>query len=183
MSLQNAAPITVTTKKKKVVTLAIPRKSAVAAAPQPSSQRAVEVQSAGVVAAAPLPAKPAPRQMPVISEETRTRIAMAPKKRSIALLSDRSDALQRVETAEANKRAAPTREPPAAASWCASVLANGTTPAERAMVYAQAANTVMRQSQRNIVVHFVVLAKLLQQATVGAVLAETALDLARSGQY
>jgi hypothetical protein len=120
----------------------------------------------------------------VLSSEARQRILAMPKKRKIAMVTDTAEALQRVESSEATKRAAPTVARESASGFVpAPTQANGTTPAMRAMRRSQNANAARKLGQRNIVDHFVLLQKLLQHATTGAVVAETALDLARSGQF
>lgn len=119
-----------------------------------------------------------------MSAEARERIRATPKKRKIALVSDTADALRRVEVGETAKRPAPAPSRESASGYVPPpTQSNGTTPAARAMRRAQVANAALMVSQYNIVKHFVVLDKLLQQATVGAVVAETALDLARSGNF
>lgn len=113
------------------------------------------------------------------------RVLAVPKRRKIALVTDTADALRRVENAEAIKRPAPMAAARETASGFVAppTQSNGTTPAMRAMRRAETANSAMTLAQYNIVKHFVVLDKLLQQATAGAVVAETALDLARSGRF
>jgi hypothetical protein len=120
----------------------------------------------------------------VLSHEARQRILAMPKKRKIAMVTDTAEALQRVESSEATKRVAPTVARESASGFVpAPTQANGTTPAMRAMRRSQNANAARKLGRRNIVDHFVLLQKLLLHATTGAIVAETALDLARSGQF
>lgn len=120
----------------------------------------------------------------VLSNEARQRILEMPKKRKIAMVTDTAEALQRVESSEATKRVAPTVARESASGFVpAPTQANGTTPAMRAMRRSQTANAARKLGRRNIVDHFVLLQKLLQHATTGAIVAETALDLARSGEF
>lgn len=119
-----------------------------------------------------------------LSSEARQRILALPKKRTIAMVTDTADALQRVESSEATKRVAPTVTRESASGFVpAPTQPNGTTPAMRAMRRSQNANAARYLGYCNIVAHFVMLQKLLQHATTGAILSETALDLARTGQY
>lgn len=153
-------------------------------APAPTGALAASTAATVVQAAEPPVSKPDASGVPGLSTEARERIRAAPKKRKIALVSDTADALRRVEVGETVKRPAPAPSRESASGYVPPpTQSNGTTPAARAMRRAQVANAALMVSQYNIVKHFVVLDKLLQQATVGAVVAETALDLARSGNF
>lgn len=143
---------------------------------------AVPAKSPGVKRT--LPTSQVSNPAATLSSAARERMLAVPKKPRIAIVTDTADALQRVEIGETAKRPAPTPARESASGYVpVPTQSNGTTPAMRAMRRAQVANTAMMLAQYNIVKHFVVLDKLMQQATVGAVVAETALDLARSGRF
>jgi len=112
-----------------------------------------------------------------------TRIPVLPKKRTIQLLSDTADALKRVEAGEA-KRLAPTPVRESTTGFIPPpVQSGGQTPAARAIRNSQAAIDALRQADYNKINSVVFLYKRLHHDMVGAVVAETALDLARSGRF
>ena len=113
-----------------------------------------------------------------LSVEARERVERAtPKKRRIEIVSDRDDAMRRVEQGEL------PRKPPQPTRELAANHASGTAPAARAMQRAEQASGALLTQQFNIIRHFVVLAKRLEQSTADAVVAEAALDLARTGAH
>jgi hypothetical protein len=111
------------------------------------------------------------------------RTPIAPKKRTIQMISDTADALKRVEAGEA-KRLPPTPMRESATGFIAPpVQTGGLTPAARAMQTSQLAIDALRQADYNKINSVIFLSKRLHHDIVGAVVAETALDLARSGRF
>lgn len=160
-----------------VMDRSLPKQAVVVEAPSEQVAAVGEkVAVAGVVG------EQAPRSILTPAAEARLAQA-APKKRRIELLSDRADALQRVEAGEV-RRAAPTpaREP-ASGYVPPPVQANGTTPADRAIRHAEHASSALAAQQYHILKHFVVLAKRTEQSVASAVVAEAALALAHSGRF
>ena len=127
---------------------------------------------------------PAKRKAPVVTDDMRARVNEAMgKKQRVVLMTDKADALQRVEAGEVRRPApTPSREP--VANHAPTPAQNGTqTPAERAMRTADRAMSALQAQQYNILKHFVFFSKRYEQTLSGAVVAETALELARTGQF
>jgi hypothetical protein len=105
------------------------------------------------------------------------------KKRKISVITDRDEAMRRVSAGEMKRPAPGSGRSNTTVFLPPPQQADGSTPADRAVQRARKSTDHMMLELYNVIMHFVVLSKQLQQSQTVSVLGEAAADLARTGQY